>query len=502
MSYGINNTPYHFCLINHHTQLYATAQISLTMPKAPLLKLPVTPYELNAIESASLCNELKKINDQFGSLKVTLQQLELEKGITSRMIGEAKKKGEPIEPLKAQTKEMALSIKEIKNQINALRHKADTLIKAAATDTRPSLPGHFQKQGDQPVEQMPSSPTALTIRPISDSDAKIWNEYVDKHPHSHVYHRYEFREIIRSSFGHHTLYLGAFDTENRLCGLLPATQLKSKLFGNYLVSNPFFNYGGALADNSDAHQTLMNVMSEQAKRLSASHVEFRDTHPIEPYPQKSTKCALLLSLPQHSDQLWSDIGTKVRAQIKQADSHGLSYKVGGQALLNDFYAVFAQNMRDLGTPVYSKSFFEAILRQYQLDTRIVMVYKKRTPISCAFLISYKGTMEIPWASTLRSANELNANMYLYWHVLKYATQSGHQFFDFGRSTKDAGTYKFKRQWGAQPHQLYWHYWLDGKGALPELNPNNPKYKLVIAAWQRLPIWVTKLVGPHLVKNLP
>lgn len=159
-------------------------------------------------------------------------------------------------------------------------------------------------------------------------------------------------------------------------------------------------------------------------------------------------------------------------------------------------------MRSLGTPVYGKSFFRNIIRNSDIKPTIAILYHQGCAVSCGFLMGYKCTLEIPWASTLRQANALNANMVLYWNILSYAIVNGYQFFDFGRSSNDAGTYRFKLQWGAKPAQLYWHYCLQGNDVLPQLNPNNPKYKLAINVWKKLPLPVTTTVGPMLAKNLP
>ena len=178
-----------------------------------------------------------------------------------------------------------------------------------------------------------------------------------------------------------------------------------------------------------------------------------------------------------------------------------SFKTGKLELLKDFYQVFSTNMRDLGTPVYSPSFFENILSS-NLNTTIAVQYHLGTPVSCAFLIGYKGCLEIPWASTLRKANALDSNMVMYWNILKFACENTYHYFDFGRSSKDASTFKFKKQWGATPSQLHWHYLLPQGESLPALNPNNPKLKLVIWCWTKLPLAVANALGPLLARSLP
>jgi FemAB-related protein (PEP-CTERM system-associated) len=159
-------------------------------------------------------------------------------------------------------------------------------------------------------------------------------------------------------------------------------------------------------------------------------------------------------------------------------------------------------MRDLGTPFYGKPFFYNILESFPENSQIIVLRMNNQPVAAGFLIGYRDTLEIPWASTIRDVNQLSMNMLLYWEALKFAIQSGFRYFNFGRSSRDAGTFRFKQQWGAQPKQLYWHYWLGEQGELPTLNPSNPKYALLINLWKRLPVTLTRWLGPPIVKNLP
>ena len=159
-------------------------------------------------------------------------------------------------------------------------------------------------------------------------------------------------------------------------------------------------------------------------------------------------------------------------------------------------------MRELGTPVYPKSFFKNILETFQESAWICSVYKDEEPVASGFLFGFKDRLDIPWASSKREYDRFNPNMLLYWNSLKFACENGYRIFDFGRSTPGEGTYKFKEQWGAKPIQLYWHYWLKNNGPLPELNPKNPKYQMAIKIWQKLPVAVTRFIGPMIVKNIP
>ena len=159
-------------------------------------------------------------------------------------------------------------------------------------------------------------------------------------------------------------------------------------------------------------------------------------------------------------------------------------------------------MQHLGTPVYSKLFFKNILEEFPELTRICTVYNEKEPIASGFLIVFKDRLEIPWASSLKKYNCYSPNMLLYWTALKLACDEGYQVFDFGRSTSGEGTYRFKEQWGAKAYPTYWYYWMRNGGPLPELNPRNPKYRMAIRLWKALPVALTRLIGPAIVKNLP
>ncbi len=426
---------------------------------------------------------------------ITLHDLKDRKGALSRKIGAAKKAGEPIDALLAE-------MKALTSQIKMLEAEQEGSKKAASVNRKPDSERTKSPQRFTAAGAHSANLTLERTISATEHDAARWDAYVTQHPQASAYHPYCIRQVIEQSFGHNTHYLIAESADGTVVGVLPLVQLNSKLFGNYVVSLPFFNYGGVLADTTDIEEKLFEAAAQWAKHIGAKHTELRHIHERNIQPVKQDKITMLLALPNQVETLWSDIGTKVRAQIKKTDEHKPTHRIGHKELLNDFYHVFAINMRDLGTPVYSKQWFANLLDALPNSSWIVVAYIDGKPAAASFLIGWRDTLEIPWASSLRKYNHTNVNMYMYWQVLSHAIGQGYAFFDFGRSSKDANTYRFKKQWGATPHPLYWHYQLAEGDSLPELNPNNPKYRLMIAAWQRLPVFVSKLIGPQIVKNLP
>lgn len=208
-----------------------------------------------------------------------------------------------------------------------------------------------------------------------------------------------------------------------------------------------------------------------------------------------------LDLPAGYEQLWKAFPSKLRSQVRRAQREGMTVHFGGIEYIGDFYTVFCRCMRDLGTPVYSQQFFRAICEEFPSQSRICLVSLHGVPVAAGFLYGFRSVLEIPWAASDKRFSRMAPNMLLYSAILEYACQERFQVFDFGRSSPDTGTYRFKEQWGAVPHQLHWYYWTDGQEVL-ELNPQNPKYELAIRAWKKLPLSVANLLGPHVVKYLP
>ncbi|HEY6923305.1 MAG TPA: FemAB family XrtA/PEP-CTERM system-associated protein [Steroidobacteraceae bacterium] len=342
----------------------------------------------------------------------------------------------------------------------------------------------------------------LTTRTDPSSD---WDAFVRARPSANLYQLSGWAQLARDVFRHPAHFVEARDESGALVGVLPLVTQKSLLFGSFMTSVPFFNYGGALSDAVETTRALMEHGRALAQSLGCRYLEFRDAQP-QPgdWSVRTDKVSLVLDLPGDFAALSKQLGAKLRSQVKRADRENPSVRVGGAELLNEFYDIFSRTMRDLGTPVYPRRFFAAILERFPAECVVLVVDRAGQPAAAAFLLISNGRAEIPWAACRDDAKQAGFNMRLYWEVLRVVVEKGCRSFDFGRSTQDSGTYRFKLQWGAKPVQLYWHRWEKG-AARSGTAPAQPQGRLMhyaTSAWKRLPLAVANTLGPIVSPGLP
>ena len=310
-------------------------------------------------------------------------------------------------------------------------------------------------------------------------------------------------DVLAEGFGHTPYALEAVH-DSRTVGYLPLAFVSSVLFGRYLVSLPYLSSNGVQADSSEFAHALVTRAVRLADDLGVRHLELRHEEPCD-HPALGAKLIskvhMRLPLPTSVAQLQKALGPKVRNQIRKGEKSDLTVEWGGAQLVSAFHQVFAQNMRDLGTPVYGQDLIFAVLRHYPEKAEICLVRKSGVPVACGLVLHGSGVTEVPSASSLREYNATCANMLLYWHLLVRAVERGQRVFDFGRSTVEGSTYRFKKQWGAEPHPAIWQYYVR-TGSADELRPDNPKYDRLIRIWQRLPVRLTKWIGPRIARGIP
>lgn len=310
-------------------------------------------------------------------------------------------------------------------------------------------------------------------------------------------------QIFRDGMKHRAVAIEA--TRNgQTVGYLPLVFLKSMLFGKRLVSMPYVNTSGACAIDPEVQHQLVNEAIKladqwQAKSLELRH-EIKVDHPSLSEPA-TQKIHMRLDLPGTTELLWKSFNPKVRNQVRKGEKNALTVLWGSHDQLPAFYDIFARNMRDLGTPVFGQTLFRSILDGFPRDAEFCVVRQADKPIAAALLLHGKGITEVPSASSLREYNSTCANMLMYWHLLQRAIGRGQPIFDFGRSSPDSPTHQFKKQWGAQPYPALWQYYLR-QGTASDMRPDNPKYRLMIRTWKKLPIWLTRLIGPSIARVIP
>jgi serine/alanine adding enzyme len=382
----------------------------------------------------------------------------------------------------------------------------------------------------------------VKIKLAKNADMQIWDRFVYAHPRATLYHLFGWKNVIEKSYGHKTYYMMAINNQTKegeknqsssiinpesdikensnfdIAGIFPLVHIKSLFFGNSLISVPFFDYGGILAETKEDEEALFLEGMRLGKKLLVDKMEIRSAdQSIDDlsfnelksdgftnstnFRTKTRKVRMIFCLPESSDVLFKSFKSKLRNQIRKPLKEGLIAKVGAVELLDDFYSVFSRNMRDLGSPVHSKTLIYKMLKQYSEQARTIVVYKDNKPVSGSIVCGFRDILENPWASSIRKYSKLSPNMLLYWTMLEYACNHKFKQFDFGRSSPNEGTFKFKKQWGAKAIPLNWKYVsLNGKNIAVPIS-RDIKFEIASRFWQKLPVSVTKIIGPPIRKKI-
>ncbi|WP_417544092.1 FemAB family XrtA/PEP-CTERM system-associated protein [Marinobacter sp.] len=346
-----------------------------------------------------------------------------------------------------------------------------------------------------------------------------YNRYVTGHPEATPYHSSAWLQAAESAYGH-TGWLISVHHNEKLCGVLPLVEVKPPIGSGSLVSLPFCDLGGVLADDTEIRGRLITEARKLAETNRIKTLEIRDggvalnaakdatgeqnQQRIEALPG-NTKVRMLCDLPENSEALFKSYKPKLRSQIRKAEKNGLRAELRTEAdAVNLFYDVFAQNMRRLGSPVHSLHWFQDLKAAYGDDMLIGLVFQNHKPVGAGIVLLGGKEACIPWASTLEEFNRLAPNMLLYWTLLSHVCDLGCTRFDFGRSTLDEGTYRFKKQWGAQPYELIWSEYRNGEQNPPRVDAGGTGIStasrlrpLIENIWRQLPLPFANWLGPKL-----
>lgn len=331
------------------------------------------------------------------------------------------------------------------------------------------------------------------------TDRQAWDEYVGRDG-TGLFHRWNWNDVF-AVYRLPVCRLAAYRGD-RIVGVLPVVEQRSRLFKHQLASLPWFDAAGVLADDEPEIQALVEAVLQLRQSKSAELIQLRqiDDQGLSPHCRRD-KLLMRLALPGDSEELWSRLKAKVRNQIRKGEKSGLDVVCGGEDLLPALYDVYSHNMRDLASPSHSLAFFEAICRAFPSEVQIWNVRLGEATIGAGLTMANGSCLEIPWASSLRRYNRLCVNHIMYWKILEQACQSGFAWFHFGRSTVGSGTYKFKQQWGAEELPLYWYFIGDAEAVADETGDPAERFGMARELWSRLPVSVSRRLGPWLISKL-
>ena len=390
----------------------------------------------------------------------------------------------------------------------------------------------------------------ITIRFYQQIDNERWDSFVFNHPKGTFFHLIGWKSVVEKTFHHKSYYLiaessgdtaksrqrdtspsnpsnssnpskpinpsnprnssnssnpiNSSNSSNPIVGVLPLFSVKSFLFGKSLVSLPFAAYGGILADS----QEVVNQLFDKAKEITFSegldYLELRNRDGgIENLPSKELYVFFQRKMFDDLESNMNAIPRKSRRMIRVGEKAGLTYEFGQQELTPVFYRIFAGSYHRLGSPVFSIKLFNNLLKEFKEQANILLIKDREgKPISSVFTFFYKDQVLPYYAGSLVEYRDLAPNDFMYWQLMKYGWENGYKVFDFGRSKVDTGSYDFKRHWGFEPEPLPYQYFLNEIDEIPNISPANPKYQKRIEAWRKMPFWLTKIIGPRIVKYIP
>ncbi len=343
-------------------------------------------------------------------------------------------------------------------------------------------------------------PDEIKIRVASEGDAAAWDAFVVAHPDGTFFHRYGWKRLIESTYRYPGHYLIA-ERGGALCGLFPLGEVKHLLFGHSLISVPFCVYGGVLAEDDRVREALESRAVRLAEGLGVDYLEARNQSPVRDdwLRKDGLYVTFRREIGEDHEANMSAIPRKQRAMVRKGIKAGLVGELDDG--IDNLYQAYSESVRNLGTPVFPKAHFRAIRSEFGDDVDVVTVRHQGVVVASVMSYYFRDQVLPFYGGGIATARNLAANDFMYWEVMRRAAERGCRVFDFGRSKVDTGSYRFKKHWGFEPEPLSYEYHLVRATEMPDLNPNNPKYRLFINAWKKLPVGVSRAIGPWLAKGL-
>ncbi|MCB1671172.1 MAG: FemAB family PEP-CTERM system-associated protein [Gammaproteobacteria bacterium] len=346
---------------------------------------------------------------------------------------------------------------------------------------------------------------SFNVRECAETDQAAWDAYVEQHPQATFCHRFGWRRVLQDAFGHDGRFLLAEEADapepGRIVGILPLALVRSRLFGTKLASLPFCVYGGILADGDDAEAALREAACKLAEQLNVEALELRNTLPSNSgWPVKDLYYTFRKEISADHEANMKAIPNKQRAMVRKGIANDLSSEE--DAGCERFYRVYSESVRNLGTPVFKRRYLEILRDEFGQDCRVLMIRHGNQDVAGVMSFYFRHEV-LPYygGSVARARSIKGCNDFMYWELMRRSAEEGLTGFDFGRSKLDTGPFKFKKNWGFKPQPLPYEYYLVHTDEMPDVNPNNPRYRRLVDTWKRLPLPLANLLGPPLARSL-
>lgn len=337
------------------------------------------------------------------------------------------------------------------------------------------------------------------IKLLSPSDYQRWDSYVMASDEASFFHLSGWQKVMQQAFRHKTYYF-FYEQDHQIIGILPLVHINSLLFGNALISNAFCVYGGILASNEQVFDALQKRAQQLARELGVDYLEMRNRRQCHSdWPHKELYVTFRKTLDVDHDKNMAAIPRKQRAMVRSGIKAGLSSVVDES--IERFYQAYSESVRNLGTPVFPKQYFQILKDVFGDDCEILTVERDGHLIASVMSFYFKDEVLPYYGGGTALARDVKGNDFMYWEVMRRAVDRGCRVFDYGRSKVGTGSYRFKKHWGFEPESLFYEIDLVKAQQIPDINPLNPKYRLFIAAWKKLPLPVSQLLGPWLARDL-
>jgi len=345
-----------------------------------------------------------------------------------------------------------------------------------------------------------SMESGVVVKALTDADKARWDGFVAVAPGATFCHRAGWRPVIERAFGHRTHFVFA-ERAGAITGVLPLTEIRSRIFGHSLVSNAFAVYGGPVAVDGESHAALVKYATDLLERTQASHLEFRSITASCPgwLVKEGLYVTFRREISADHEKNLAAIPRKQRAVVRKGIANELTVRVGHDA--RTLHRVYAESVRNLGTPVFPRRYFALLCEEFGDDAEILVVEDKGEPIAAVLSFYFRDEVLPYYGGGTPAARNRAGNDIMYWEVMRRAADRGCRSFDFGRSKIDTGAYNFKKNWGFTPTPLNYEFKLRVGDTIPDVNPLNPKYRLMIETWKRLPLPISNFIGPFIVRNL-